>query len=137
MPGLKFTVQQILEASGLKVHETLEPQALGDPDLAAELAGGLSADLEFSVGGSRILLTGQVRGRRRLECARCLEDYDAPFEQTLDETFPLDAASIDAEEEIRQSLFLSAPAKPLCRPDCRGLCPRCGRNLNEGPCNCA
>ncbi len=43
---------------------------------------------------------------------------------------------IDLADVIRENVLLDAPMKHLCREDCAGLCPRCGRNLNEGPCTC-
>lgn len=44
--------------------------------------------------------------------------------------------TVDLSEEIRQCVLLELPMKPLCRPDCAGLCPTCGHDLNEGPCGC-
>jgi uncharacterized protein len=43
---------------------------------------------------------------------------------------------IDVSEDVRQQVILALPMKPVCRPDCKGLCPRCGKDLNEGPCGC-
>jgi uncharacterized protein len=43
---------------------------------------------------------------------------------------------LDLTEAIKQYALLAIPMKPLCRQDCRGLCPNCGHNLNEGPCDC-
>ena len=42
----------------------------------------------------------------------------------------------DLTDELRQSIILALPTYPVCRADCRGLCPTCGKNLNEGPCTC-
>jgi len=47
-----------------------------------------------------------------------------------------DTDRIDVTEELRQTLLLALPAKPLCGEDCRGLCPHCGTNLNTGSCDC-
>jgi uncharacterized protein len=47
-----------------------------------------------------------------------------------------DGRVIDLREEIRQVVLLEVPWHPLCRPDCKGLCPRCGRDLNQGACGC-
>lgn len=47
-----------------------------------------------------------------------------------------DGRILDFREEIRNVILLEVPWHPLCRPDCRGLCPRCGKNLNEGDCAC-
>ena len=43
---------------------------------------------------------------------------------------------IDLEEALRAELLLALPIAPLCRDDCKGLCARCGKDLNEGPCAC-
>lgn len=44
---------------------------------------------------------------------------------------------LDLTDEIRQDIVLQQPIRPLCRPDCAGLCPTCGENLNEARCDCA
>jgi uncharacterized protein len=43
---------------------------------------------------------------------------------------------IDVSDDVRQHLVLELPMKPVCGPSCKGLCPRCGRDLNEGDCDC-
>lgn len=43
---------------------------------------------------------------------------------------------LDVNELVRQQLLLALPTRPLCRPQCRGLCPKCGTNLNQGDCGC-
>jgi uncharacterized protein len=50
--------------------------------------------------------------------------------------FPPDAAVVDVTPAVREELSLAAPRYLECRPDCRGLCPRCGYDLNAGPCDC-
>lgn len=45
--------------------------------------------------------------------------------------------ALDLDELMREDILLELPTKFLCREDCRGLCPTCGKNLNEGPCGCA
>ncbi|MFQ6020034.1 MAG: DUF177 domain-containing protein, partial [Dehalococcoidia bacterium] len=53
------------------------------------------------------------------------------------DNFLIDAEfSLDLGEALRQYKVVGEPAKPLCKPECRGLCPSCGRNLNLGPCAC-
>ncbi len=92
-----------------------------------------------------------------LECARCLEPFETPISVTFDEEYVLDRdpltgrplptepddfhidehRHLDLSEAVRQYEQAALPIRPLCRPDCRGLCPRCGSNLNLGPCGCA
>jgi uncharacterized protein len=83
------------------------------------------------------------------ECARCLEDFDQPVSVRLAELYhyppesaPPDSLTIsddvhlDLTPVVREDFLLSIPMHALCRPECKGLCPQCGANWNEGPCDC-
>ena len=63
-----------------------------------------------------------------------LEDRDVDDEQL--NTFPFEGNEIDLAPQVWEELVLAAPAKYLCRPDCAGLCPHCGINLNHETCAC-
>jgi uncharacterized protein len=111
-----------------------------------------------NIDGRYILVTGKVIGVVELECSRCLtvfeQEIEAPFEAQCDiRTFHLlaeglpvdegeevtaifDANSADLWELSRQALIVQLPLRPLCKDDCKGLCPYCGANLNETTCNC-
>ncbi len=101
-------------------------------------------------GGVRVL--GRVSARVGLTCRRCLADvaHDVdleidvrldpgvePWEET-EGVYALDpeAAEVDLVPIVREELLLAVPEFPLCRPDCGGLCPRCGADRNEGDCGC-
>lgn len=83
------------------------------------------------------------------QCDRCLTSftraYDIPLEHTLvttleneenDDFILLEQEQFDLAELVQADLLLELPYKSLCREDCRGLCPMCGKNLNEGLCGC-
>jgi len=89
---------------------------------------------------SRLLL---VRGTLETEvsftCSRCLKKFTAPVrvaafgrEKEIEEN----QVKIDLTGDIREDIILAIPVKPLCRADCRGICPYCGKELNEGRCGC-
>jgi uncharacterized protein len=109
--------------------------------------------------------TVHVRGRLTAsvepECGRCLAPYRSQIDQELDlfylprgaeqpqeqeEDVELgerevvvgyyEGERLDLGEVVREQLFLALPLKRLCREDCRGLCPTCGKNLNDGACGC-
>lgn len=129
-----------------------------DIGLAAEgWPGRVYADLRFERSGERITVRGEVRGVTRLECFRCLRDFEllleVPFsvfaEQTARSTrrdeielerddymMFHDGRRLDLREQVREALLLELPIAPHCREDCQGLCPRCGANLNDGLCAC-
>ena len=94
-----------------------------------------------------------------LTCDRCLVPFSTTLRVSFQEEFrptldinngaslPIDLTEekenlidashiIDLREVLRQDILLAVPMHPLCRSDCMGLCPQCGQNLNEGPCNC-
>lgn len=107
--------------------------------------------------GDRLLVQAQVEGEALVQCSRCLTPFKAPLSVSFEEEFveglveeeapredeeDLSVATryegdvIDLTDSLRDSILLELPMKPLCRPDCAGLCPTCGANLNEGPCGC-
>lgn len=111
-------------------------------------------DLEISGevlnNGAILEVTGQILGEARFVCGRCLEPYSAkveiPFQENFKEGLPesdqetevswYQGDSIDITETVRENLILSEPFKQVCREDCRGLCPHCGKNLNMESCTC-
>lgn len=103
-----------------------------------------------------ILLRAKVRTEAEYECSRCLRRFTTPVDIEVDELFafardPLtlrpvevdddtfrlaDDQYLDASEAVRQYEEAARPIRALCRPDCAGLCARCGKDLNDGPCAC-
>jgi uncharacterized protein len=120
--------------------------------LATELARvpedwEVHADLLFESAVEGILVSGSVRGVMLISCARCLKPVEARFDLHVQELFapganeqddeyPLVEGSIDLEPMIRDAVVLAMPFAPLCRPECLGLCSRCGGDLNAGECAC-
>jgi DUF177 domain-containing protein len=106
-----------------------------------------------------IRLKGKLDTDLEVACARCLEPVILPVKRSFDLLYrPLgtdagheELSITDAEAEIgyyqgegllledtlREQVLLSVPLKALCREDCKGLCPHCGKNLNLEQCNCA
>ncbi len=94
-----------------------------------------------------VLASGPITGTMRFSCARCLKPFDATFEVEVQELFakdvqageaeyPLREGILDVEPMIRDVVVTAMPFAPLCRPECLGLCSRCGSDLNAGPCSC-
>ena len=104
------------------------------------------------------LVHAEMTGAIHSECSRCLAPiggqahfgFEEEYIQTVDavtgaplrirpeaDDFTIDARhTIDLDEAVRQYWVLAQPMQPLCRPDCAGLCPQCGRNRNEETCDC-
>jgi uncharacterized protein len=105
-----------------------------------------------------IRLVGKLEGRISLCCARCLETVEMPLSRSFDLLYrPLESErgadevaiheadteigfysgdGMELEDSLREQVLLTVPIKPLCRPDCKGLCPVCGVNRNLQACSC-
>jgi uncharacterized protein len=94
-----------------------------------------------------VLVSGEFQAGMEMECVRCLTPHIQPLQAAFKELYafknkPTTEAglvipsdwNIDLAPLIREYLFLEIPIKPLCRPDCKGLCPECGADLNETIC---
>jgi uncharacterized protein len=107
--------------------------------------------------GDQVTVRGHLEAEALQECVLCLAparlDLRVPFEVFAERTggrrkaeeaelerddYMLfhDGRQLELAEEAREALLLEVPIAPKCRPDCRGLCPRCGADLNQGPCGC-
>lgn len=122
-------------------------------DLETELAGlpadtPVTADLILESLAEGILASGRLRGVLSLRCARCLKAFEeeltvevrelfAPFPHEDSDEYPLEPEGfLDPDQMIRDLVGVELPFAPVCRPDCRGLCGRCGGDLNLGECTC-
>jgi uncharacterized protein len=121
-----------------------DPRPIGD----LEVTGRLS-----SAGDGRFYFSGRMTGEAEAECRRCLTPARERVDQELhlllaegddEETDESDvylleprATTVDLRPALREEWLLAVPAFVQCREDCKGLCPRCGADLNQGPCGCA
>ena len=132
-----------LEADSLRFGTELYPYALKSPvDITISNEG--KSLVHICGGGSVDVL---------MPCSRCLDDVDVKLDYDFDQKIDfnqvrsgtlddLDEISfmeddwLDVDRFVEQELITRLPMKVLCRPDCAGLCPVCGKNLNEGDCGC-
>jgi uncharacterized protein len=134
---VKIVVDQI-PPEGLSLAEEINPQAW---DLDTEIIK-FRSPVKIRARISRI--TNAVTAKLSLEaamhsiCSRCLEEFDIDFKKDIELNYLADneVLAIDLDPDIREEIILDYPAKPLCKVDCRGLCPKCGKNLNKGGCSC-
>ena len=118
--------------------------------------GPVTGEITVENTGSLLLVRGRLQARVRCSCKRCLSEFDRALAVEVEEEFATESTDrdietvdrdepeaaaishyvLDVSDLVRQQIAVSAPMAPICRSDCRGLCPQCGRNLNEGPCDC-
>ncbi len=155
-----------LEKEPLQIDLTLPEGAIDyTPDVqqSGPLPVKGAADLLIEHRGPRdivqdIRLRASYEGNFTLHCARCLEPVPQHLAAGFDLLFRPRAADSDAgeraittdeteigyyeesglllEDVVREQVLLSLPGRTLCQPDCKGLCPRCGQNLNQATCQC-
>jgi uncharacterized protein len=123
---------------GLTLEETVAAAKL---DLDTEIIN-FCAPIKITANVSRIANAISVElfidACLRTSCSRCLNEFDISLKKNLKLNYPADKLEpiIDLDTDIREEIILDYPLKPLCKPNCKGLCLKCGINLNEGRCNC-
>ena len=157
MTDLKFNVAQLLrEEVGARRNYTFAEDALPlDDETTLEQLDG---KVRFTRTTTGVLVDVDAHGVVITPCIRCLnpsnQQVDLHFRDEFhskievntgaplpkpDEEDPFfidESHLVDLGEAIREYALLELPMQPLCRPDCRGLCPTCGADLNSGPCDC-
>ncbi|MFZ0243708.1 MAG: DUF177 domain-containing protein [Desulfobacterales bacterium] len=122
----------------------------------------LTIELHIRRIGDLFAADGRFATRVRQSCSRCLADFEAPLAADFSLTFTRQPAEtpelarrteieldpeeigqiffrgdeIDLAAAVQEEVLMALPMTPRCRPDCKGLCPRCGADLNPGDCGC-
>ena len=138
-PGESIAFSTSVDLSDL-VYGTSQP--VSEPVLASGTVRNTAGVLVM-----KGLITTCIHGT----CDRCASDFDRDIhfpidvvlvtemanEENEDEwVFPLEGDSADLDDIVRTVFVLNLDSKLLCKEDCKGLCHRCGKNLNDGPCSC-
>ncbi|MEE8369859.1 MAG: DUF177 domain-containing protein [Dehalococcoidia bacterium] len=147
--------QQLQQATGTVARFDIEEPSLTVGGVVLRDLTGSATLIRTNRG---LLVSLKVQATVHSECARCLRKISSPIsidsqEEYIpmidavtgarvhldepDDVFRIDPDFIlDLREGVRQYTLISESAKPLCKPDCVGLCPSCGMDRNEGACDC-
>ncbi len=102
----------------------------------------------FCTGDHRISLKARVESKAASRCSRCLDPVEIPVRAEIDAVFSkesdpedpdlysFEASKLELDDAVRDALLLELPLQFFCSPDCKGLCPVCGVNLNKVTCTC-
>lgn len=134
---MKLRIRDIVRERSIELEETL-PAArfpLDTPD-RPELSGPVQAKMKAEIQDGAAWAWVEAKACLTVACARCLERYEFSVRPFFDVETPITEEFMDVDDDIRQNLLLALPAKPLCAPNCKGLCAACGKNLNKGACGC-
>lgn len=134
--------------------QELETEKFQAPDGVYDLVEAEPVRLHVSNTGNRtLLLEGRADLSLMIPCSRCLEPVKVPFSLTLERTLDMNQTdedrvkdldeqpylqgyNLDVDQLVRDELLLNLPMKVLCDEDCKGICNRCGANLNFETCDC-
>jgi uncharacterized protein len=145
-----------IQVGGLSegVHEYSFRVAPAELGLSSEFRDAVDVKATLEKTSRQLLLRGSVATTAEVECDRCVALIREPigsgyqmhyvWEETDAERIDPSEVQvllpgqtvIDLSDDVRQTVLLALPLKHVCREDCKGLCPHCGRNLNEGTCDC-
>ena len=124
------------QLDGTESADILELPPNADPPLAP--AGDITYRLSSVMAGADLIVTGSASVPLATVCARCLDDIRVTivardlcfhFEKVRD-------MEVDLTDDVREELLLAVPSCFYCSPDCKGICPMCGTNLNHASCAC-
>jgi uncharacterized protein len=134
---VKISVNQI-PFEGLVLEETLSPRPLELETEAIKPRGDLKIKAVVSKITNAITIDADLFVPLHMQCSRCLAGIDIDFTKKFKLNYQVSSGqqTIDIDQDIREEIILDYPVNPLCRPDCKGLCPKCGGSLNEGGCTC-
>jgi uncharacterized protein len=118
-----------------------EPATLLDLDenSQARAEGPIGYDFHVQNVSRELVVTGTIKVNLSVECPRCADFFSTTL--TVSSflrayAVPEGTETVDLTEDIREDILVNLSTFPLCSPTCKGLCPHCGKNLNEGPCAC-
>ncbi len=149
---MKIVISEIPEEGiDVECNETITLESV-------KTASPVHADLNIRSIGSEVLVNGMLEGEVELLCSRCLNAYTMRVEQQINVVYEPSAVinkeehhklnrdeldtgfykndTLDTDEVLVEQLLLNLPMKPLCSPECKGICPKCGADLNVSGCNC-
>ncbi len=147
---MRIQLEQIFNIEGSKTefdHSFVPEYALSD-DISLDTPGvAVSGKIENNTG--IVSLSGIASFSATVACSRCAEefkmDFQVPIEHLLvnnlvneenDDYIVVENSVLDLDALVCEDIVLSLPNKFLCREDCKGLCSKCGKNLNNGSCDC-
>ena len=133
---MKICVKEIMP-DGLDIEEDISPKELDLEAAQIQTVSDIKVKAHIEKEKDVVIVSCDIRANERLTCSRCLSEFDSLFEKKEDFVYDLSGEHIiELNNDIRDTIILDYPMRPLCKPACKGLCSYCGKNLNEGLCDC-
>jgi uncharacterized protein len=145
-----------IQIAGLSegTHDFRFREPVAEVGLDGEFGGEVEVDVTVEKSGKQLFAKGEVRVTGQFSCDRCTTEFSLPLragfrmyyvwdpgdaeflDQSDVQVIPAGIPVIDLADDVRQTVMLAVPLKLLCRGECKGLCPRCGADLNKESCTC-
>lgn len=134
---MKIEIRKI-PAKGLILEEELDAPALDLETDLVKLCSSVTVAAEIFKITNTVTVNLKIKTVLAMSCSRCLDEFTTGLAKNLQLSYAVEPLQqfIDLATDIREQIILDYSIKPLCRPDCRGLCPRCGQKINKGGCSC-
>jgi uncharacterized protein len=155
---MKLDLSEIVRNVGRRAVSDIDEQG-NTEEFGFASEGRITGKLNFSNTGQLLLITGNIHARLVLECSLCLAEFVQTIDSPVEEEFRIEhigdmikAVPMEEDDEpeeelirnnilnvrelVRQNLLLELPMQPLCRADCKGICPICGADRNTEDCTC-
>jgi len=133
---LKIRLGDITE-KGVTLSERFDPAVLKLNTGELKFVAPPTVTAAFQKERETVMVQVDAVGEIEMTCGRCLEAYKQPYDDRFSLGYDVKGELfLDVTDDIRQEILLSYPVLFICKEECLGLCLRCGKNLNEGPCNC-
>ncbi len=132
---MKIHVNRIPE-EGLKEHASYDPTEMDMDRFDIHLDHPFDVDAMIMKTGKELVVRADIHCPLRLTCARCLEEFSSTVEADAIFNYQVQPTEVvDITDDVRQEIILAYPMIPICRPECKGLCSVCGKNLNAETCS--
>lgn len=135
---MKISVNKI-PPEGCVLQEAIDSAYLDLGAASIRFLGLLSVKAEVYRVTNAVTVTLGLKGMMAVSCNRCLKEFESPLTKNIKLNYAIESPDevLDIDQDIREEIILDYPIQSLCDARCRGLCPHCGKNLNEGKCNCS
>jgi uncharacterized protein len=143
----------------LDIQVNLSPNSMDVSDPEFAFTDNITGEVRFQLTGPNVIARGDIHTVVSAECVKCLKPIRIPVDAQLNVVYEnneellkpeasvlgpetegfayFDGKVVKPENEIREALMLELPSLPVCSEACKGLCPTCGKDMNQGDCGCA
>jgi len=134
---VKIDIRRI-SPEGVALAEEIPAKALDLETDIIKFRGPVKVKAEISRITNAVSVNLALSAVAYSDCSRCLKEFDKDFSKKVELNYSVSNSdlTLDLDPDIREEIILDYEVNPLCNPGCKGLCPKCGKNLNEGGCTC-